>query len=158
MCVYWQYVSCRAQVYTYAKSLWGAEPKQRDFSLTPQECIVSVSCEVVCHLIMGNPLGLGDELSAAHFAVAVCEKPLVHLCWLHLEKDTNVDMVTDLDALCGRCAPRTQHATLTTEFNTKSLQLGLPNFKISRELSFSNSLRCAMFWCCAESLAFKVKT
>lgn len=32
------------------------------------------------HLIMGDPLGLGDELSAAHFAVAVCEKPLVHLC------------------------------------------------------------------------------
>lgn len=60
------------------------------------------------HLIVGNPLGLGDELSAAHFAVAVCEKPLVHFRWLHLERETNADTVTDLDAGGGR---RTEPAT-----------------------------------------------
>lgn len=42
--------------------------------------VVSGSVRAGPHLIMGDPLGLRDELSAAHFAVAVCEKPLVHLC------------------------------------------------------------------------------
>lgn len=64
---------------------------------------------------MGDPLGLGDELSAAHFAVAVCEKPLVHLCWLHLEKETNADVVSDVGALFGRWTEHTDHAELQME-------------------------------------------
>lgn len=49
---------------------------------------------------MGDPLGLGNELSAAHFAVAVCEKPLVHLCWLHLEKE-KMSLLTGVQFLAG---------------------------------------------------------
>lgn len=44
---------------------------------------------------MGDPLGLGDELSAAHLAVAVSEETLVHLSRLHLEGERdNLSMMT----------------------------------------------------------------
>lgn len=106
LCEYWQYVSRWAQVERSAECLSGGSRNSvaPSLSLTLKrvQCSHVRWCDVSgrLHLIMGDPLGLGDELSAAHFAVAVCEKPLVHLCWLHLEKETNGDMVTDLDAVC----------------------------------------------------------
>lgn len=89
--------SCRLQVLRSASGLW----RQRyssvtwDISSAQEQCSASGLSDVTfggwLHLIMGNPLGLRDELSTAHFAVAVCEKPLIHFCWLHLEKETNTD-------------------------------------------------------------------
>lgn len=38
------------------------------------------------HLIVGHPLGLGDELGAAHPAVGVCEQVLVQLWRPHLDR------------------------------------------------------------------------